>query len=102
LAEGDAILNPEIAHGHGFGTARFDGAVGETGGGGIVDLDWSRRLRETEFVHSSTEGSGFATVVVEATEFGFGGGGDNFFEDMSDGKDGAIQSRLGIAGFGSG
>jgi hypothetical protein len=71
LAEGDTILNPEIAHGHGFGTARFDGAVGEASGSGIVDLDGSRKLRETEFVQSSTEGSGFATVVVETTEFGF-------------------------------
>jgi hypothetical protein len=76
LAEGDAILNPEIAHGHGFGVARFDGAVGEAGGGSIVDLDGSWRLRETEFFPSSTEGSGFATVVVETTKFGFRGGGN--------------------------
>jgi hypothetical protein len=96
LAEGDAILNPEIAHGHGFGAARFDGAVGEASGGSIVHLDGSWRLRETEFVQSSTQGSGFATVVAETTEFGFGGGGDDFFEDVSDGRMGPFRVGWGL------
>jgi hypothetical protein len=40
----DSAFDPVKAHVHGLGSFLFDSVVGETCGGGIVCLKWSRRL----------------------------------------------------------
>ena len=61
-----AVLDPEEAHGHGFGAADFDSAIGNASSGGVVRLDESRTLRETEFVESGAQMLGIAAIVKEA------------------------------------
>ena len=47
LLAGNLISNPEVAHFHGARSLAFDGVVGNTGGGGVVTVDWSRWLGVT-------------------------------------------------------
>ena len=44
LVAGDLVGNPEVAHFHGTGTLALNGVVGNAGSGGIVAVDWCRRL----------------------------------------------------------
>ena len=44
LALVDAVLNPEVSHGHSFGTTQFDGVVSDASGGGVISLDGSGAL----------------------------------------------------------
>jgi hypothetical protein len=45
LVSGDLVGNPKVAHLHGAGTLALDCVVGNASSGGIVTMDWGRRLR---------------------------------------------------------
>jgi hypothetical protein len=49
----DAIFYPVKAHVNGFGSTLFDIVVGDTGGNGIVGLDWGSRLWVAHFSEGS-------------------------------------------------
>jgi hypothetical protein len=85
------ILDPKVAHSHGFGAFEFYRAVGNAGGSSVVGLDGCRALWITEFLECDTDGLSISTVVKEATEFGFGGGGHDFFEAMSGDEKGPVK-----------
>ena len=50
----------------------FDGPVGKTLGGGIVDLHRGMRLRVTHFGESGANGHRFLAVEISISNFGFG------------------------------
>lgn len=57
-------------------------------------MQGSGRLRVAHFDEGCAEHDTIAAIVVETSEFGFGGGGHDVFEDATDGVDGAVIGRL--------
>ena len=62
LALFDAIAHPVKAHVHGFGSALFDGTVGDAGGAGIVGLDWSGCLWMAHVMKRGAKHGGFFAI----------------------------------------
>ena len=62
LALFDAIADPVKAHVHGFRTSLFDGAVGDSGGAGIVGLDWSGWLWMAHVLKRGSKHGGFFAI----------------------------------------
>lgn len=86
-----AVLNPEVAHIHGLGSAELDTLVSDASGSGVIGLNGSARLGEAEFFECGPNGFGFAGVVEEATEFGFGRGGNHLPQAMGDNEDWTVE-----------
>ena len=63
LALMDAILDPVKAHIHGFRFSLAHGAVGNSGGTGIVGLDGGGRLWIAHFFKGSTEVDSVTGIV---------------------------------------
>lgn len=64
---GNAILDPKVPHGHGFGAPKLDGTIGDAGCGGIVGLDGSGALGMTKFIKGDTNRFSIASIVKNAT-----------------------------------
>jgi len=78
---GDLVDDPEVSHFHGPGALAFDSAVGNADGCGIVAVDGGWRLRMSHFFQDEADDFGFLCIEKQGTQFGFGGGGGNKFED---------------------
>ena len=88
-----SVLEPEVAHIHGFGSALFDGAIFDTDaddGAAVASAMRSRGLVMAHFME------GVLAVVEHSTGFGFGSGGDDNFKDCAVGMKGAIVGRIRI------
>ena len=86
----DAVLDPVEEHVHGFGLALTDGAVGDTGGAGVVGLNGCWRLRMAHFGEGGAESDAVTGIVEEAGKLRFGGRGHDVAEDGADGMNGAV------------
>jgi hypothetical protein len=103
LALGDAVSDPVEAHVDGFGAALFDGVVGNARGTGVVGLDGSGWLGMSHLGEGGPEPGTIFGIVEEGAKFGFGGRGDNSFDDGAVDMNGTIErrrSRVGIRGCG--
>ena len=67
-----AVAYPIKAHVDCFWSFLFDGAVGKSVGGGVVDLDWCGRLWVPQFSESSAYQYSFLAVDVGGADFCFG------------------------------
>ena len=81
LLLGLSILDPVEAHVDGFGSFLFDGFVGESDGGGVVDLHGGGRLGMTHFDECRSDGDGFLAVEESGSYFGLGGGRHDRLDD---------------------
>ena len=86
LALGHAVTDPIESHIDGFGTALFDGAIGDAGSTGVVGLDRGWGLRVAEIVERGADGGGFFAVMKKGSKFGFSSRGDDNFEDNAGDK----------------
>ena len=100
LALADSVANPVKTHVHGFGALLFDGIVGDASGGAVVGDDDGRWLLVAEFLKTSTDGTGFLGIVEEASKFGFGGGRDDFAENLARDMNGAVDFGTRVGGSG--
>ena len=72
MALADTVLNLIKTHVNSFGSILFDGPVGETLSGGIVNLHWGRWLRVTHLGESGANGHKLLSVEISGSDFGFG------------------------------
>jgi hypothetical protein len=70
--------------------ALFYGVIGDAGSAGIVGLNGCDRLGMTHVSKGSSQPCGFLAIVEDGFKFGFGGGGDNHFEDGTGDVDVAV------------
>ena len=63
---------------------RNDFVVDEAIRGGVVGLDRGARLVVTHFSERHSDGDGCAGVQVKSSQFGFGGGGHDIFDNLGD------------------
>lgn len=90
-----AILHPIETHIHSAGALLFDGSIEDAIGGGIVDLHWSGRLRVSHFCKCSADYHSFFSIEKGGSNFCFGGGRDDMFEDFCDVENGSIFRLVG-------
>ena len=74
LLLGFAILDPVEAHVDGFGSFLFYCFVGESDGGGVVDLNRGGWLGMSHFDECRSDGDGLLAVEESGCYFCFGGG----------------------------
>ena len=68
----DAVLDPIKTHVNCFGVLFFDGPIGKSLVGGIVNLHRGRSLRVTHFGESGANGHILLSVEISGSYFGFG------------------------------
>lgn len=92
-----AVLEPVVAHVHGFGSLHAHGSMKDAMGGGIVGFEWcaERWLWVTHFLEGSANGNRFLGVEKQATDFGFGGGSCDGAERFAEDVDGTVGGRGG-------
>jgi len=91
LALANTVADPVKTHVHGFGAFLFDGVVGDARSSAVVSDNGSRWLGMSKFFKSDALGDGLFSVVVEASHFGFGSTGENFFKNFAGDIDGAVE-----------
>jgi hypothetical protein len=85
------ILYPVESHVHCAGTDLAYGSIGDTGGGGVIDLDRCRWLWVTKFFAGGTNRDSFFAVKEGGTDFSFGGTGHDSLDDFGECEDWAIE-----------
>ena len=85
------VLDPIEAHANGFESFLFDRSIGKSCSGGVVDADWSRWLRVTEFCESSAYRHSLLTIMEGGADFGFSGGCHHVAENFGDDVDRAVE-----------
>ena len=93
-------MDPVKAHVHRFRLFLFDGDVGKAIGGGVVDLDWSDRLRVTTFEEQGADRDGLLAFDVSGSNFGSGSQTHHVGHDARNGVDGTIETRTSGGWFG--
>ena len=91
LALPGAVLDPIESNVGGFGYFLFDCVVGKSFHGIVVDADWSRWLRVTEFLESSLYRHGLLAIMKGGTNFGFSGGRHHVVGYLGDSIDRAVE-----------
>ena len=91
LALTGAVLDPIEAHIGGFGSSLLYCAVGEAFRGRVVDANWSRWLRVSEFLEGSAYWHGLLAIVKVGTDFVFGGRRHHVVEYLGDGMDRVVE-----------
>jgi hypothetical protein len=66
LALGDPVADPIKSHVNGFGSALFDGAIGDAGRTGVVGLDGGGGLGVAEIMEGGADGGGFFAIMKES------------------------------------
>ena len=78
-----SVTDPVKSHVDCLGCFHFYVGVGETDGGGVVDLDWGGRLRMAHFYDGDAEREGFFFGEEGGADFCFGRGALHVFHNFT-------------------
>ena len=86
----DAIVQPVETHVHGFCVAQGGGVVDHAKCRCVVSLDGRQGLGVAHLDESMTGWDHYTAINVEGTKLGLGSVGNDGFDDLCDGEDGAV------------
>ena len=77
---------PKISHVHGMRTLLLDATVNDAHCGGVVAMDWGRRLGMPHLLEGKSHYFCLLRIEEDDAKFGFGGGRGNSLEDGGEGE----------------
>ena len=90
LAAAGMVADPLEEHVDGFGALLFDGVIGKSDRGLVVDLHGCGGLGVAEFPEQCADGGGFLSIDIGGADFGFSGRSHDVGHDFGHGVNGSL------------